>query len=240
MREELRPDRHLVVAGASVADVRAALSHARILLQQLHATPRGLFVEMQFADLATGTEHRLVAADGTFREFPNYEQSSRTAKWEARQLETIISELASGRTGHWSCEVAEGDLVTCACANAAEEDILLLCQRPMLGLRGSVLLLGALNPSSDTALIAAQALANAFSTTLSKVHLSEQIAGIYDEVNHSHVVAIVIDLDAGPAASEEDLRQLVSAARCPVVVIGAKLSSRRVASFEEGADNPTS
>ncbi len=232
MREVARPERHLVVAGVSIADIRAAVSHARILLHRLQATPRGLFVEMRVAGLATGAGHRIVATDGTLQEIPTDEQSSRIAKREATQLETIISELASERSVHWSCEVAEGDFVTCACANVAKEDILLLCQRPTLGLRGSVLLIGATNPNSDTALIAAQALAKAFSTTVSEVQPSEQTTVVFDEVNHSHVVAIVIDFNAVPAGNEEDLRKLLSAARCPVVVIGAKFNHLRAGMHE--------
>ncbi|MCE8507586.1 AAA family ATPase [Ruegeria pomeroyi] len=46
-------------------------------------------------------------------------------------------------------------------------------------------------------------------------------AEVLERIDRSRVAAIVVDLTVGPFTSEEDLRHLFSAARCPVVVIGA-------------------
>ncbi|MCE8514990.1 hypothetical protein KBY24_12295 [Ruegeria pomeroyi] len=222
MSKEMRPEPHLLVVGMNSSDVKATMSFARTLLDMLPAIPRGLLVDTRIADLAIGVGHRVVALDGTLREMPTDEQLRRTVKWEASRLETLIADLSSGRSERLSCEVAEGDLITCACAAAADEDILLLCQRPMLGFHGNVLLIGAPNSHSTKVLAMVRALANSSAAKISEVQATEEVAAVFKRVDRSRVAAIVVDLNVGPLKSEEDLRHLFSAARCPVVVIGAK------------------
>lgn len=217
-----RPEPHLLVVGMSSSDVKATLSYARILLDTLSVVPRGLLVDTRISGLAIGAGHRIVAGDGTLREIPTDAQLQRTVKREASALGTLIAELASGRSEPWSCGVAEGDLVTCACAAAAEEDVLLLCQRPLLGFHGNVLLIGAATSHSTTVRTMVRALADAVSARIFEVQSTEEVATVFKRVDRSRVTAIVVDLNLGPLRSEADLRHLFSAARCPVIVIGAK------------------
>ncbi|WP_263829176.1 hypothetical protein [Ruegeria aquimaris] len=206
----------------SSSDVKATLSYARILLDTLSAVPKGLLVDTRISGLAIGAGHRIVASNGTLREIPTDAQLQRTMKREASALGTLIAELASGRSKLWSCEVAEGDLVTCACAAAADEDILLLCQRPLFGFHGNVLLIGSANLHSTAVRTMVRALSDAVLARIFEVQSTEEVAAVFKRVDRSRVTAIVVDLNLGPLRSEADLRHLFSAARCPVIVIGAK------------------
>ena len=221
MTGRMRPEPNLVVAGMSLADVKATMSYARVLLETLSAAPRGLLVDTRIAGLTIGAGHRIVAPDGTLRDIPSDEQSRRTLKREVSSVETLMAELASGRSRHWRCDLAEGDIVSCACAAAQDEDILLLCQRPMLGFHGDVLLIGATGSHSATVMATVRALADASAALVSEVRNDEKAAEVLERVDRSRVAAIVVDLTVGPFTSEDDLRHLFSAARCPVVVIGA-------------------
>ncbi|WP_170606367.1 hypothetical protein [Ruegeria arenilitoris] len=222
MNENALPESHLLVAGISLADVEATMSFARLILERLQVVPAGLLVEMRISNFATGTGHRIVSKGGALQDIPSDEKLQQVSKSEARALRTLMSQLAAERSTRWSCEVAEGDLVACACAATAGDDVLLLCQRPMLGFNGKVLLLGAAKIHSATALNLAQALAKASETSVLEIEAGDVDAEeIFSRVDRSRTAAIVVDLNVGPLTSEEDLRRLVSAARCPVVVIGA-------------------
>ncbi|SDC34993.1 hypothetical protein [Ruegeria marina] len=237
MSGTIRPKRHLLVAGMSFADVESALSLARLIVERLPATPSGLLVETQFANLVTGERHRIVAAGGLLREIPSIEQLKRITSGEARMLKALLAGLAAGGSAPGTFDVAEGDLVTCACAALGEEDVLLLCQRRILRLRGSVLLLGAASLHSETSLAVAQALARANAAILQEIPLSDDVdeAAVFALVDRSPATAIIVDLNIGPIRTEEGLRRLVSAARCPVVVIGANRTRQSVADTQSGA-----
>jgi hypothetical protein len=228
MSESVQSEGHLLVAGISLSDVQATMSFARLILERLPVTPAGLLVETRIAGLATGAGHRIVSAGGALREIPSDQQLQQIAKTETRGLKNLISQLASELSTHWSCEVAEGDLVACACAATNDQDVLLLCQRPMLGFQGNVLLLGEERSHSAAVLAVAHALAKASATTVFEVGAGDDEEEIFDRVDRSRAAAIVVDLNVGPLTSEEDLRRLVSAARCPVVVIGVNRTRRQV------------
>ena len=238
MSENVRSEGHLLVAGISVADVQATMSFARLILEQFPVAPAGLLVETRIASLATGAKHRIVSAGGALRDIPSDEQVQQITKSDARALKNLMSQLASERSTLWSCEVAEGDLVACACAASNQADVLLLCQRPMLGFQGNILLLGAARAHSATVLSLAQGLASATATAVFEVQPGDDAdqEEIFERVDRSRAAAIIVDLNVGPLTSEEDLRRLVSAARCPVVVIGADRTRRQVSGTGEGEE----
>jgi hypothetical protein len=219
------PERHLLIAGTSLPDVDAALALARLILERLPAAPAGLLVETNFAEFVIGTRQRLVAVSGQLQTIPSPADWKRSDGRDAQALRQRIAALAAERAAAWRSEVATGDLVACACGAVAGEDILLLCQRPLLRLRGQVLVLGAAGtPDTEPLRTLAHALAQASGTTVSEIDAGSAAAGLagaLDQVDRSPASAILLDLSRSPGMSEDDLRRLVAAARCPVVVIGA-------------------
>ncbi len=217
-------ERHLLIAGTNLPDVDAALAVARLILERLPAAPAGLLVETDFAELVIGTRQRLIAVSGQLRAVPSSEAWKRTAGRDAQALKRRIAALAAERSAAWQSEVATGDLVACACGAVVGEDILLLCQRPLLRFGGQVLVLGAARrPDSEPVLALGRALAQASGTTVFEIDPGQKagLAGVLDQVDRRSASTILLDLSQTPQLSEDDLRRLVAAARCPVVVIGA-------------------
>jgi hypothetical protein len=228
MKENVRPLGHLLIAGISFADVEATISFARLILERMPITPAGLLVETRIGSLATGAGHRIISTNGVLLELPSDKQLKKFSKSEARAMESLISQLATERSTRWSCKVAEGDLVVCACSAAEKEDVLLLCQRPMLGFQGNVLLIESAKSHKADVFSVARDLAKASATSVLEVEFGNNadIEELFDRVDRTRATAIVVDLNVGPLTSTEHLKRLLSAARCPVVVMGAGRTRR--------------
>lgn len=213
----------LLIAAASLADAEAAAGLARSILDVAPARPTGLLIETAFASLATGARHRVVADSGSLLGIPSADQSRHIRQGEVRALRRLIAGLAAGRSTDWACDTIEGDLVACACAASAGDDILLLCRRPVLRLRGPVLLLGGAGASAETPRALAAAVARACSTAVTEIALSAQsdLAQVFATIDRTRLAAIVADFTTAPLGGLGDLQRLVAAARCPVAVLGA-------------------
>ena len=108
----------------------------------------------------------------------------------------------------------------------------------MLGFRGNVLLLGEAKLHAPEVLAVAQSMAEASAAMLVDVAFAEDAdAGqVIEALERRFAAAILVDLNVGPLKSEDDLRRLVAAARCPVVVLGA--NRIRLPAFEGAAGDP--
>ena len=218
-----RKGRKLIIAAESLGGADAALTLCRAILDWASATPSGLIVEPEGTAIWTGRDPKLVSTRGTLLAAPTLDGLKRMAKGDATELAARLSNLARALNMEWDCNLAAGELVSAACAALAEEDILLLGQRPMFRSRSRVLLLGGQEGASKTSRDLAEVLARASRTTVT-VLLPDALAdddAIVARVDRTHAAAVVVDLDAGPVTGEDSLRRLYMAARCPVVALGA-------------------
>ena len=224
MTDEAPKERRLVIAAGSLSDAEAALVLARAILEWSPARAMGLMIDTEIAGFVMNQGHRIVSTRGTLLRIPSREQARRIARSEARAFEARLAELAAARSEGWTCELSEGEFVSRACAAIEEGDILLLGQRPMLRHRGSVLLVGPGPdvPVPETARSLAEVLARACATVVSALQAGAtgEEDDIVARIGRSHAAAVVVDLAAGPLTSEDDLRRLLAAARCPVAVLG--------------------
>ena len=219
--------RKLVIAAESLGGAEAALAFCSSVLEWTPAKPTGLIIEPEDSNLWTHSG-QLVSATGAVLTIPPLERLQRIARSDAKALSARLANLAMTYDTEWTCEAIEGDLVTKACALIADDDILLLGQRPIVPRPGKVLLLEPNNEPSDASLGLAGAMAQASATSVSLMRQqdSSDKDDLVARVDHSYVGAVVVDLAAGPIHGESDLRRLFAAARCPVAVLGASLLYR--------------
>lgn len=213
-------ERSIVIAAESLGGAEAALAYCRTILDSFPGRPTGLIIEPDTAALRTSPGHMLVSSSGAYLAIPSAERLRRIAKRDAATLRTRLSGVAAETKTEWACELSKGELVAAACAKIGEADILLLGQRPMQARRGQVLLLEAEGGASRAAHQLAEAMARGVSTTV--VTLRAEPAALVNLVDRRYASAVVVDLGTGPFQSEEDLRRLFAAARCPVAVLGAE------------------
>lgn len=203
--------RKLLLAAASLADAESALALCRAILELSPAKPTGLLIVAESAEVWTGRSHRIVTTSGALLAVPSLEQAQRIARSDVRALEARLAELAAD----WACGLSSGDLVREAFAAIEGDDILVLGQRPMLRRRGKVLMLG---HGSAAARALAEALARAGGTSVEVIDTGTDDA--IARVDRSHAGAVVVDCETFPVGSEDALGRLVTAARCPIVVLG--------------------
>ncbi|MBP0480902.1 hypothetical protein [Sagittula salina] len=215
--------RNLVIAAESLGGAEAALACCRAILEVFRARPTGLIIEPDAAALQIGPGHRLVSSSGALIAFPSQNRLRRIAKADADQFRRRLSSVASEMKTDWACELKTGELVSAACAKIGEADILVLGQRPMQARRGKVLLLEAEGGASEASHSLAQTMARGVSTAVLPLRAERQTepAALVDLVDRHYASAVVVDLGDGPFRSEDDLRQLFAAARCPLAVLGA-------------------
>ena len=220
--------RKLVIAAESLGGAEAALAFCSAVLDWTPAKPTGLIIEPDDSNLWTNSG-QIVSATGAVLTIPPFERLRRVAKSDAKALDARLASLAIAYDTEWTCEAIDGELVTQACASIADDDILLLGQRPITPRPGKVLLLEPNDEPSEASIGLAGALAQASATSISLMRQQEgsDKDDLVARVDQSYVGAVVVDLDAGPIHGESDLRRLFAAARCPVAVLGASRLRRR-------------
>ncbi|MEE4278048.1 MAG: hypothetical protein V2I82_06215 [Halieaceae bacterium] len=215
-------DRRLVIAAESLDGADAALSLCRAILGWAPAMPSGLIIEPVGDDYWSGRDPKIISTRGALIALPTIDRLRRMARRDAVELGARLSDLAKDLGTEWDCTVAAGDVVGAACAALKDEDILLLGQRPLFRGLSRVVLLGGEKGPSEAARTLADALAQDSRTSVvvlsAETRADDPITAL---VERTHAVALVLDLQAGPVISEESLKRVYMAARCPIVVLGA-------------------
>ncbi|MRU14053.1 hypothetical protein FDP25_01275 [Roseovarius sp. A21] len=214
--------RKLIIAAESLEGADAALSLCRAILGLAPAMPSGLIIEPVGNDYWSGRDPKIISTRGILMMAPpRVDRLRRMARRDAAELGARLSDLAKDLDTEWDCTVAAGDLVGAACAELRDADILLLGQRPLFRGLSRVVLLGGEKGPSEAARILAGALAQESRTSVAVLSAEtcadDQITAL---VERTHAVALVLDLQAGPVMSEESLKRVYMAARCPIVALG--------------------
>jgi len=236
-----QPKRLLIGAG-SFADAQAALRLAERLTETLVGDLGGLLVEETVvAEVVDLPGQRVVTASGTIVVAPSRDQVRTLMESDAKAFRETLSGLAQARAREWSFERRHGDLIGRLCEASTGWDLLLLGYRGTHRYAGPVVLItpSGASPQAKTELAAdlARGMATALRTGLVALSLATDIADPHAEGgNHEqftseaamlartsriNACAVVLDLSAGPFRTHDQLRRLLAAARCPLLVLGA-------------------
>ena len=225
----MRSPRRILIGAASYADARAALRLARRMAAQSQAVVGGLLVEEEFLRLLPRLgRQRVVTASGALRDVPTGEQVARMIEHDAKAFQAALSELAKSAG---PLERRRGELTVAAWDAARGWDVLVYGQRETHGLSGRIVLIAPPAGAHSDAPPLAEDLAREMGTTSITLGLSPDASDRVDEVYPSEAAllgrigrlncaAVVLDRAGGPIHSVEQLRELLAAARCPVVLVG--------------------
>lgn len=242
MREPVTTTRILIGAG-TYADAHTAIHIAELLASILPTEMGGVLIEdSQLIGMAQLPGQRVITSGGTLLVAPSASQAQSLIASDARAFRQTLARMAQTRALKWTFEQRRGDLIACLCEAARGWDILLLGFRRLQRPHGRVVVIEPPMNTSTTverlAIDLARALAADIltlamgsdavspgevvqtSATNSRIELNnaERLLSCLNRIN---AAAVVVDLTAGPLHSPDQLRQLLNAARCPVVVLRA-------------------
>ncbi|MDU8913898.1 hypothetical protein [Aestuariicoccus sp. MJ-SS9] len=233
-----KPPRRLLIGAGSFADAQAALRLADRLAETLAGDLGGLLVEETvLSGIVDLPGQRVVTSGGALLVAPSRRQVRTLFESDARAFRERLSGLARARMRKWSFERCHGDLIGGVCGAAKGWDILLLGHREIHRRRGRVVLIAPPGAGRSAAPDLAQDLAGMLHTDLVALSLGPEAGQehfatepeMLARIGRISAAAVVLDLSAGPLRTHDQLRQLLSAARCPLVVLGAAQGEASIA-----------
>lgn len=242
MRDPDTTTRILIGAG-SYADAQTAIHLAEQLAGMLPTEMGGVLIEDSlFVGMARLPGQRVITSNGTLLVAPSASQAQALIEGDARAFRQTLAKMAQTRALKWTFEQRRGDLIGSLCDAARGWDILLLGYRRLHRRHGRVVVIAPpVEPSPALNRLAVD-LADALHTdiltlavngrsdlpretvqttsTTNRIELDND-DGLLSCLNRINAAAVIVDMKAGPLHHQYQLRQLLNAARCPVVVLGA-------------------
>lgn len=234
-----RTRRRILIGAGCFADADAAIRLVDRIVATLPAELGGVFVDEDLmADLVRWPGQRIVTSAGSLMVPPSGAEIRTLMESDARAFRNKLAAIARARSLKWSFERRGGDLIRRAFEAATGWDILLLGHREMHRRPGQVVVATVDPPGSERAGNLAGELAQALKTEVLALSIPmarhgsevpgpyriavEDTSALFARLGRINAAAVVIDLAASPVQTEDQLRQLLEAARCPVVVLGAE------------------
>lgn len=221
MSAPVRERRRILIGAVSFADAESVLRLAEKMSAALTLEFGGLLIEdSDVIGVARSPQARLVTSTGIVVPGPSAEQAGMIARAEARAFRAALSRLAAARGVGWSFETRTGELVSGMIGESRGWDLLAIGYRQIRRPSGRIIRLGSEGGEGGEADAVVDALAAALGARVERLPLPDDAATI-DRLSRSHAAALVVDLGGGEALTEDALRRLIAAARCPVLIVGA-------------------
>ncbi len=241
MNAMAKSSRRILIGAGSYADAKSAFRLVERLAGELVTELGGLLVEETLLTEITGLpKQRVITSSGSMIVAPSRKQIRTLVRSDERAFRETLSTLAHSRK--WSFERQRGDLISGLCEAAKDWDLLLLGHRVALRLTGCVVLVAPATDATTDAERLAGEMANALGTGSVVLTLDphgpptdaehregehfENERALLERIARIHASAVVLDLATGPLRTYEQLRHLLAAARCPIVVLGAGQGER--------------
>lgn len=243
MSEVSTRTRRLLIGAGNLADAVAALRLAEQLTEALEADLGGLLIEETVIAEALGLPgQRVVTFAGAVVAAPAKNEARALFERDAMAFRDALSRLARARKRNWFFERREGDLVGALFDAAQGRDLLLLGHRPIHRYAGRPVLIAPQEPASRASAELSGFLVRALPGDPVALALrsgslppdlqnldcrsSSSTSELLFRISRMSASAVVLDLSAGPFRSHDDLRLVLAAARCPVLVLGADEAGR--------------
>lgn len=218
MSAPVRERWRILIGAVSFADAESALRLAEKMSAALTLDLGGLLIED--TDATGSPRARLVTSTGVLVPGPTAEQAVMIARAEARAFRAALSRLAAARGVGWSFETRTGELVSGLIGESQGWDLLAIGYRQIRKPSGRIILIGTEGGGGGEADTVVDALAAAPGARVERLPWPDDGATL-DRLSRSHAAAVVVDLSGGDVPTEDALRRLIDAARCPVLIVGA-------------------
>jgi nucleotide-binding universal stress UspA family protein len=217
--------RRILIGAGCYADARAAMEIAERLAASAGYDLGGLLLDDPAAsETAITPGHRVVTCSGALMLAPDRAQMQRAMASDARAFRAQLSRIAESHAVSWSFEQRRGELFSGLIRAAHGWDLLMIGYRRLRRRTGLVVVIGSGPEPGD---VEGAALANTLASILrtGTIRLDagggDDTAALLARIGRIHAALIVTDAGRGPFRTGDQLRRLVEAARCPVLVLGA-------------------
>jgi len=232
----------VLVGAGSFADAETALRIARHLVARGAGSLGGLLVEEEaLAALCSLPHQRVISMTGAILAAPTPARMRAIINADARAFRQMLEDLSAPSGSGSSFEVETGDLVVTTIASAQGWDVLVLGHSEVHRRAGRVIHLTGPDGNKEGPGEMAEGLARVLNTGLDIYRVSpdhtdtrmtssgrsfrfDTLETALAGLARTNTQAVVTDLASGPVRSPAELRRLLEAARCPVVVLGAAKS----------------
>lgn len=229
----------ILVGASSFADAATALHIAERVAKDVARSLGGLLVDDENTRAACAIPNqRIISPSGAVLLTPSQAQMHTLMNAEARAFRQLLEKTAHPAELDWSFDRQMGDLISTAMHAASSWDALIFGYRSSHPFKGKVVVFAPQMPDEAGLLELSQRLAGQLRSDLAVFNVGtaparhprndhlvdlvfetpEQAIAALDRTNAQ---AVLIDLARGPIHSPEQLRNLIDASRCPVVVVGA-------------------
>lgn len=233
MTQEVRSKRRILIGATSFTDARAAFAIADRLAESLASKLGGILMhDTAINELVASPGQRVVTESGEVIAAPSSARLRAIFESDVKAFRRALDELARLRSLASSFERREGEPIAGLCEAAAEWDVLLLGQRCQSPGRGRIVLVapgtGVYEDLDEMAHdLAAKMRADLVTVTLNDA--GSPGGGEFtwaDEtellkwISRVRAAVVIVDLAKGPFRTPDQLRKVLEAARCPVLVAG--------------------
>ena len=245
MTEELRSKRRILIGATSFADARAAFAIADRLAESLASKLGGVLLhDTAINELVASPGQRVITESGEVLAAPSAARLRTIFESDVKAFRQALDELASLRSVAWSFERREGEPIAGFFEAAAEWDVLLLGQRCQAPGRGRIVLVAPETGVSEDLDAVAHDLAAKMRADLVTVTLGDtgpsggteftwaDETELLKWISRVRAAVVIVDLANGPFRTPDQLRKLMEAARCPVLVAGTAQAN------QAGAERP--
>jgi len=226
----------ILISASSFGDAAAALDIVHQLSEQMIGQLGGVLIDEGSVTAACQLPNqRVISASGAVIMAPSPAQVRRLIKADARAFREMLAQVARTPDTKWTFEQQSGDLIDCSINLGRAWDMVILGHRELHPVPGNVVFLGSPLAQADTALDMAGTLARNLGTGLlvfsfsgahaegprTRTHQFADLVTALSQLARANAQVVVIDLTRGPVRTQDQLREVVEMARCPVVVLGA-------------------
>ncbi len=230
------PRKRLLIGAGCFADARAALLIADRLAAVTASDLGGfLFEDRTETDIAAPAPRRVVSSRGTLLMVPPPRQMQLLRDSDARAFRQMLHRMAERAAARWSFERRQGDPVGELCTLAGQWDWVLIGHRRVGAHRGRVVMLAPPDGESGDLAALADSLAAALRIRRVTLPAGPDEAEILAQVDRIPAEVVLIDARHGPIRDIGQIRRLLGAARCPVLILGADAIRRPI---EHGTQIP--
>ncbi|MBW4706195.1 hypothetical protein KX928_00180 [Roseobacter sp. YSTF-M11] len=229
----------ILVSASSFADAAAAMHIAQRMTEGIARSLGGLLVDDDDTRAACAIPNRrIVSASGALLITPSPSQMHTLMNADANAFQQLLKKTADLAAVDWSFERQMGDLIDTATRVATGWDALIFGYRSSHSFAGKVIMFDPLTPDDGQLLGLSHMLASHLRADLIAFGvgpLAVQARGeehptkvLFDTVedaiaalDRTNAQVVLIDLFRGPVRDAEQLKRVLAASRCPVVVLGA-------------------
>ncbi|WP_227269519.1 replication initiator protein A [Roseobacter weihaiensis] len=229
----------ILVGASSFADATTALRIAQRVAQDFAQCLGGLLVDDENTRVVCELPNqRVISARGAFLLSPSPSQMHTLMNADARAFEHLIEKIAHPAALDWSFDRQMGELIDTAMRTAGGWDVVIFGYRSIHPFTGKIVAIEPTLPDDGKLMDLSRQLAGQLNSNLVlfrvgaetaiDLHAQHHTSLVFDSpeeaiaaLDRTNAQAVVVDLSCGPIHSKAQLKSLVDASRCPVVVLGA-------------------